>query len=90
MLRSWLGDGEVQRFLQVNRYHGLLWFNKESFEQWLWWMFLLAAIAFTADQSLTADEAEQRVVACYDLVQRLRIAAAEAGYRVDKLLEVVS
>ena len=48
VLESWLKDDEVQQFLQVNRYQDVLWFNKEAFEQLLWWMLLLAVVKSNA------------------------------------------
>jgi len=33
VLQSLLRDNEVQRFLQVNRYQDVLWFNGEAFEE---------------------------------------------------------
>lgn len=50
---SWLKDGEVQRFLQVNRYLGVLWFNHESFGQLLGWMLSLAAVEISANSILS-------------------------------------
>ena len=45
MLSEWLVDADVQRYLLVHRHQDILWFNKESFKSFLWWMFSLAAIA---------------------------------------------
>ena len=56
VLVSWLRDNEVQQFLRVNRYGGVLWFNKESFDQLLGWMLVLAAVEISADPSRAADE----------------------------------
>jgi glycosidase len=44
ILQSWLRDGEIQHYLGINRHQGVLWFNKESFEDLLWWMFIVAAV----------------------------------------------
>lgn len=48
VLHSWLNDNEVQQYLQVNRYQGVLWYNKESLDQFLWWMYTLAVIEVVA------------------------------------------
>src|SRR4030042_4488853 len=44
LLESLFRDGEVQQFLQVNQYNNIWWFNKESFEEFLWWLMLIAAV----------------------------------------------
>jgi len=87
VLSSWLGDNKVQQFLQVNRYRGVLWFNREAFDQLLWWMLLVAAVAISADPLRPADEVAQEIVACYDVVRQLQRAEEKSGYQVEKLLE---
>ncbi|MGD9028396.1 MAG: alpha-amylase family glycosyl hydrolase [Anaerolineae bacterium] len=87
-LRSWLQDEEVQRFLQVNRYQDVLWFNEEAFDQLLWWMFATATITVSADPTLPADEMEEEILACYGVVRQLQEAKQASGYRVERLLEI--
>jgi len=89
VLESWLRDDEVQRFLQVNRYRGVLWFNKEAFEQLRWWMLLVAVVAISADPLRPAAEVAPEIVTCYDIVRKLQRAEEESGYRVEVLLEIV-
>jgi hypothetical protein len=87
VLYSWLSDEDVRRFLQVNRHDDVLWFNKESFDQLLWWMFAVAAIAISADVNRPADEIAREIVGCYDVVRALQRAEQKSEYRVEKLLE---
>jgi len=88
VLMPWLRDEEVQRFLQVNRHMGVLWFNRESFEQLLAWMMAIAAVRITAGAEAEGEEDVARaVVACYDVVERLRAAEAASDYQVVKLME---
>ncbi len=87
VLESWLKDDEVQQFLQVNRYRGVLWFNKEAFEQLLWWMLLVAVVTISADPLRSAAEVSQEIVTAYDIVRKLQQAEEESGYQVEKLLE---
>lgn len=88
VLESWLEDEEIQRFVQVNRYQDVLWFNKEAFERLLWWMLLVAVVAISADPLRPAAEVAQEIVACYDVVRKLQRAEEESGYQVETLLEV--
>jgi glycosidase len=89
VLESWLKDGETQQFLQVNRYQGVLWFNHEAFEQLLWWMLTLAAVAISADPLRPATKVAKEIAAGYNLVQELRRAEQKSQYQVDKLLAAV-
>jgi hypothetical protein len=86
VLESWLQDDEVRHWLQVNRYKGVLWFNKEAFEQLLWWMMVLAIVTISADPLLSAAEIDEGIAACYDLVTQLEQAKDESGYQIEGLL----
>jgi glycosidase len=86
VLESWLKDDEIQQFLGVNRYQGILWFNKEAFEQLLQWMMLIAAVTVNADSGLSAEEAVREIESHHDAVRRLRQALKESEYQVEKLL----
>lgn len=88
VLESWLEDSDVQQFIQVNRFDDALWFNKESFEELLWWMTALVAVESTADPALSSSAAARRLIACHDIVKTLLQAADESGYQVEKLLEI--
>lgn len=89
ILHAWLKDSTIQQFINVNRYQGILWFNRESFDELLWWMFAVACIPQLADLvAEPADPAEtgQVIQKAHKLVQKLAVAAAKSGYQVDKLL----
>jgi hypothetical protein len=87
VLTSWLRDGEVQQFLQVNRYGGVLWFNHESFDQLLKWMLTLAAVATSADRDRSGKEIAREIVASYEVVHRLKEAEEASGYQIVALME---
>jgi glycosidase len=89
LLEAWFQDSDVQQFLQVNRYHGVLWFNKEAFDQMLGWTLTVAVIETAANPLCGADEVAKEVVGCYDIVQQVQQAEQASGYQVEKLLELV-
>jgi hypothetical protein len=87
VLETLLEDDEVHPFLQVNRYQDVLWFNKQAFEQLLWWLLLAAATHTTASRPTAL--AGEEILACYEVVERLRQAGEESGYQVEELLRLV-
>lgn len=87
ILYAWLQDEDVQRFLQVNRYQGVLWFNAEAFAQLLWWMELTAAVAIAADPERSAHQAATSVAECHQVIRTLQAAAEDSEYRVERLLD---
>ena len=86
LFETWFEDPDVQRFLHVNRYQGVLWFNKESYEQLLGWLLAVAAVAELAEG---AEGVEARLVEHHTLVSQLLEAGERSGYRVEGLLEGV-
>jgi hypothetical protein len=94
ILRSWLEDSDVQRFIQVNRYQGVLWFNHESFEDVIDALMSIAIVNLVAQQELTGgdhtgSEVENRLRPLVQIIQQIRAAEKESGYQVEKLLEAV-
>jgi hypothetical protein len=88
VLQSWLKDYDGQDFLGVNRHQGVLWFNKEAFEELTWWMYVSAVL-----QALAASGPQDNlslvdsIRSCYELVKELQDAGQGSEYRVEKLLE---
>ncbi|MBN1977175.1 MAG: alpha-amylase [Anaerolineae bacterium] len=89
VLRTWLDDQDVQRYLQTNRHAGVLWFNKEAFDQLLWLMLAVAAVTVSADPSKAADKVAAEIVACYDVIGALQQAEEKSDYQIEKLLKAV-
>jgi hypothetical protein len=87
VLESWLRDGEVQQFLQVNRYQGVLWFNQEAFEELLDWMLTIAVVAIATDHRRAPEKTVEDIVTCYEVVTTLQEAEEASEYQVAKLLE---
>ena len=87
-LQSWLRDNELQQFLGVNRYQDVLWFNSESFQELLWWMFLISLVK-TSPKMGQSDLGAQEIITQYEVITELLKAAEESGYQVEGLLEAV-
>lgn len=85
-LQNWLKDSDVQRFIGVNRYQGILWFNKEAFEEWLWWMFVAAVVQILVDSEVK-EQIPQKTLSAYSLVASLHKASTESQYQVESLLQ---
>jgi len=84
VLPSLFRDTDVQRALQINRYQGILWFNKEAFQQLLWWMFVIATVIYSAQ---SPERPSPGILTCWETVRKLQTASEASGYQVEKLLE---
>jgi glycosidase len=93
-LRSWLEDSDVQQFLQINRYQGVLWFNHESFEDLLRAMLSVAVVDTIADMEKgdgdpARSEAAGRIQEYSLIIRQLQAAGEKSSYQVEKWLEAV-
>jgi hypothetical protein len=88
LLASLFADTDVQQFLHVNRHAGVLWFNRESFQQLLRWLAVAARVGLGADAGLTREQGVAAWGECLAWLERLRCAADESGYQVERLLEL--
>jgi hypothetical protein len=86
LLETLLRDRDVQSFLGVNRFGGVLWYNQESFAELLHSLLAVAAIQLASDPDTDAAPA---IEAAYNLLSLLQAADAESGYQVERLVEMV-
>ena len=84
LLRQVLREPMGQAYLGVNRFEDKLWFNQESFEQFLWYLMLLETLEQLANHKL--EQARKELAACYELIVQLQAAEEESEYQLDKLL----
>jgi hypothetical protein len=96
ILNTMLADTSVQEYLQINRHKGVLWFNKEAFDEFVWWMFLTALVGIIADEELILNNDrllkgnfQKRVEKCYSVIKVLLEEESFSGYQVEKLLESI-
>jgi hypothetical protein len=87
-----LSDADAQVYLGVNRYQDILWFNKEAFDDLLWWLYTAAAvdIASQSFQDGNQKQVSSLLLECYDEITRLRESAGVSGYKLEKLLDLVN
>ena len=88
LLAAWLADDDLRRFIRVNRWEGVAWFEREAFEELLGWARVLDAIDAAARPGAPAVDAGRAADARADAVAaELTKAAGDAGYRLDALRE---
>ncbi len=84
LLAYWLDQPQVRTFWHVNRYQGVEWFQKEAFDELVWWTFALAMVQM-AGKTLTTVELNRRVRFAYQVALNLLSAEEKSAYRLDKL-----
>ena len=86
LLGALIEDSDVRQFLQVNRHQGVLWFNKEAFDQLRWWLLLVAVVQIMAEPDQPPDEVGKQTAKAFQAIVQLRQAGRKSGYQVEKLL----
>ncbi len=86
VLDSLLRDDDIQKFVNVNRYDNILWFNKEAFEELLAWLMLIAVVNRGSNPLLSPTEIVKEIGKYYEMIQEIGEAQARSDYQVDKLL----
>jgi hypothetical protein len=89
ILEEWLADSTVRRFLGVNRYKDVLWFNKESLEEFIWWMTLVNMLVTSGGTGKTSTRFVEQVLGAYEIAQQILRAEKNSGYQVSKLIKAV-
>jgi hypothetical protein len=90
-LTSILSDSDALGYLGVNRYQDVLWFNKEAFEDLMWWLYIIAAVESSASEhsDQPGDDTGKSILRCYNTISNILINAQASGYKVEKLLELL-
>ena len=86
---DWLSTGEIQRYLNVNRHKGVLWYNKEAFEEFVWWMTANAVLSAISQPDFSASSFVELVLKLNADVDALFSAKERSKYQVTLLLEAL-
>jgi ADP-glucose type glycogen/starch synthase len=77
-----LDDNDVQRFLEVHPFEGVLWFSRERFEELIDGLFVISALS-AASRPLTGIEIFDSVLNLYARTVAVDNAAVSAGFRFE-------
>jgi glycosidase len=87
ILQAWLADAEIQQYLGVNRFQDVLWFNRESLEQFVWWMAAITTVHTSSQPRTTSTKLVESVLGSYEIAQMILAAEKKSAYQVQKLLK---
>ncbi|NQT96846.1 MAG: alpha-amylase [Candidatus Marinimicrobia bacterium] len=79
LFRDLLDDNEIHRFLGINRFEGIIYFNQEAIEDLTWWLTTITVVDLTISDRPLDD--------LLKLLQRWQVAAIKSEFQLEKLLE---
>lgn len=87
LLDCWTSDETARRYLMAHAYQDVEWFNKEAFEDLVWWTFAFAVIEGLARSGETAKDGFVKWLrSAYQAVLLLLSAQERSEYRLDRLV----
>lgn len=87
ILTTWLSKPDIQNFIGVNRHNGILWYNKERFEEFCWWMTCLAFLQISDRRDLSAAASIERLLDAHAIIETIQKAEKKSAYQVSRLIE---
>jgi len=84
--KKFISNPEIQQYLLINRFQGVLWFNKERFESLVVWLFTIRILEIGLDPRLSASKLFEEIIKLNLSVQKIRSAIEASGYMVDNFL----
>jgi hypothetical protein len=84
IFQSFFRDPEIQLYLKVNRYHNLLWYSAEKFDDFTRWIWLTAIIDRIAKSNDTLSNEIEELLAYF---HRITEIAKNSKFQVNKFLE---
>lgn len=87
LLSHWLSQEDIRRYLGVNRYKDVLWFNKEALEEFTWWMTLLSVMEASPSAEVSANQFIETLIHSHEIASAILAAAEESGYQVSRLID---
>ena len=86
LMQTWVSDPEIQSFLGINRYQDILWFNQEAFEEFTWWMMMIAYLDRAGDTDCSTTEAVHLIYDLAEIQKDFRKAMKRSKYQLNFLL----
>ena len=90
VLRTLLGEPEVQEYLRINRYQEILWYHDESLDRLLTGLYLIAAVDALSTAPEGAPRCARLMRARRAVLDQIREAKDASQYQVERLLTALS
>ncbi|TFG63501.1 MAG: alpha-amylase [Spirochaetales bacterium] len=80
-METFISCDETRLFLGENRFEGILYFNRECYEEFIWWMFTIALLNL-----IETDKAAEELPRLKSVMEAWISAEKASGYKVQELL----
>jgi len=84
--KRFLEDEWVKTYINVHIDEGIVWFNKEGFEDLINWLFIISAIKAIKDLGADTEELSLRIRQYYEIAENLINRAQASAYRYEQMV----
>ncbi len=86
-----LSNGDVTTYLGLNEYDAVVWFNRERFEELLWWLVAIALVHIAEKTDGTPEGGDEASIAALGTtIEVIEEAVFASEYRVDLLSKALA
>jgi hypothetical protein len=89
IMQNLLKDPDVRNYLRINRYHDILWYTKEAFNELMSWLMLMVIIG---ESPLIIKEEKkyiELIVSEHKKISQLKNAHKKSEFQINKLLDAL-
>ncbi len=87
LLKLLFGDPKMHRYLGLNRHKDTLWYNQESFEELIHWLYLVNLIQMRVETGGTNEIFQEKANKMNRLLAELLKLSRQSEFQVEKLLD---
>ena len=87
VLESWINNEAVRAYLDVNTHNNIRWYNKERFEDFVWYTKALNYFILSLNENLDSTQVIENLLVEEEVFNNIDEAEEYSQYQVDKLLE---
>lgn len=88
LMKALIDDPNTQKVLQLNKYQGVTWFNKEAFENFIGGLFVVAAVEIY-NSGMAEVKSAKAIKSAYLTIMTLLDAKEKSGYSAEKLMDLL-
>ncbi len=88
ILQNWFSTPEIQYMLNVNRHKDILWYNREAFNELLWWLWIVPVLKVSGDSGVDSTSRAELTLSIYEMINSVKKVEVKSEYQVEKLLEL--
>jgi glycosidase len=88
MLENWINNKNVRAYLDVNTHNNIRWYNKERFEDLVWYKKALKYFSLALEEKLDSTQVIENLLTEEEIFDQIYEAEEYSQYQIDKLLEI--